>query len=52
MASSQEIEKIEKVLEEHLPENDLAEVQRILYGKKLKWVNQLKNNVLFILSMK
>jgi hypothetical protein len=30
--SSQEFDSLEKSLEAHLPEKDLAEVKRILYG--------------------
>ncbi|WAR03758.1 BUP1-like protein [Mya arenaria] len=33
---SAEFQSVEKSLEKHLPENELAEVRRILYGKELK----------------
>jgi hypothetical protein len=34
--SGKEVESVEAILEQHLPEGDLNDVNRILYGKKLK----------------
>jgi len=32
----EELVSLESILEKHIPEDDLAEVKRILYGKELK----------------
>lgn len=39
--SSCEFESLEKSLESYLPEAELAEVKRILFGKETKWVEVL-----------
>ena len=36
MSSSKEFESLEKILDEHLPAAELAEVKRILYGKAVE----------------
>ena len=36
MASKSEIHSLEEILEKHLPEPELAEAQRILYGRQLE----------------
>ena len=36
MAESKEISSLEEVLEAHLPDAELAEVKRILYGRQLE----------------
>jgi len=36
MASKSEISSLEEILEKHLPETELAEAKRILYGRQLK----------------
>ena len=38
MSSTKEFESLEKILDEHLPAAELAEVKRILYGKPVEWV--------------
>lgn len=37
--SACEFESLEKCLESHLPEAELTEVKRILFGKETKWVS-------------
>jgi hypothetical protein len=34
--SGKEVESVEAILQQHLPEGELDDVSRILYGKKLK----------------
>ena len=36
MSSTKEFESLEKILNEHLPGAELAEVKRILYGKPVE----------------
>ena len=36
MSSTKEFESLEKILDEHLPAAELAEVKRILYGKQVE----------------
>ena len=36
MASKSEISSLEEILEKHLPETELAEAKRILYGRQLE----------------
>ena len=36
MASKSEISSLEDILDKHLPEPELAEVKRILYGRQLE----------------
>ena len=36
MSSTKEFESLEKILDEHLPAPELAEVKRILYGKPVE----------------
>jgi hypothetical protein len=45
MSSTVEFEGVEGVLEKYLPEAELKEVTRILYGKQLKYVYLLDSPV-------
>ena len=39
MAAKEETSSLEDILNKNLPEKELQEVKRILYGRPLEWVN-------------
>ena len=43
--SAEQCESLESVLEKYVPQPELAEVKRILYGKPVKYLHHIRKSV-------